>query len=47
MREIVKSRVKKERKAIFVNPEVFALFKKAALHDGRKYSEFLEHLLEK
>jgi hypothetical protein len=36
----------KVRKAIFVNAAVFEKFKEAAQNDGRKYSEFLEHLLE-
>ena len=38
---------KKVRKAIFVNADVFDAFKAAAEADGRKYSAFLEHLLEK
>lgn len=36
-----------ERKAIFVSTTVFEKFKKLAEKDGRKYSAFLETLLEK
>jgi hypothetical protein len=45
MRE--KDKQKNVRKAIFVKAEVFDAFKKAAEDDGRKYSAFLESLLEK
>ena len=37
----------KSRKAIFVNEKVHTRFKELAEKDGRKYSEFLESLLEK
>lgn len=41
-----KGKQKMLRKAIFVKAEVFDLFKVAAEADGRKYSAFLEHLLD-
>lgn len=34
------------RKAIFVRPEVFERFKKAADADGRKYADYLETLMD-
>ena len=42
-----KDKQKNVRKAIFVKAETFDAFKEAAEADGRKYSAFLEHLLEK
>jgi hypothetical protein len=38
--------MKKERKAIYVDTEVFELFKKMANANGRKYSAFLELVLK-
>ena len=37
----------RDRKAIFVKEAVFNKFKEAAAKDGRKYSAYLEKLLEK
>ena len=37
----------KKRKAIYVDVEVFERFRKAALADERRYSAFLNKLLEK
>ena len=36
-----------KRKAIFVREDVFKRFKEAAKKDGRKYSAYLEKLMEK
>lgn len=38
---------KTKRKAIFVRPEVFVRFRAAAKKDGRKYGDYLMHILDK
>jgi hypothetical protein len=42
---VIENENRKQRKAIYVDVPVFQMFKEDAEKDGRKYTQFLEKLL--